>query len=527
MMTRHRLAATVLLSITLGSLAGGRALAQGPARPGDAQKQKIYTNKLHFILPVSIDEKERPKLQAVKLFAKIGNGDWKFISGASAGQKSFTYDAPEDGEYWFSVVTVDRLGQMTPADVRQEPPMLMVVVDTQPPVVEVRPVTGPNGESWLRCAVKDANPDYSSLKLTYRGADQLWHPLEQIAGVRGVFRAPGPEVSGGMVKVTVEDLAHNLTTQEVSLKQPPASDVVQTSHSTTIAVPPAKAPESPSKAADPLPKGPDPLPKGPDPLPLAPTLPIAPPPPPGPAAGKTAAAESTSARAKLPEKVEKTSLPASPGQPARQLLNTTRAAVDYHLDQVGPSGISKVEVYITSDEGKTWLRLCEDPDRRSPAEIELPGEGLFGIRLVVTNGNGFGGSPPARGEAPTCWIEVDLTSPKAQLRDIDPVAKDGALELRWTASDKNLGPEPIALFYAAKQDGPWTAIAKGLKNDGLYRWTFPREVGSQFFVRMEVTDQAGNMTRCGPSTPVVLDMTEPRASVVGVTGVSVRPLAGN
>ena len=56
--------------------------------------------------------------------------------------------------------------------------------------------------------------------------------------------------------------------------------------------------------------------------------------------------------------------------------------------------MGKVEVYLTGDGGLNWQRLQEDPDRRSPAEIDLPGEGLFGIRLVITNGNGFGGTPP-------------------------------------------------------------------------------------------------------------------------------------
>src|SRR5687768_18019653 len=43
------------------------------------------------------------------------------------------------------------------------------------------------------------------------------------------------------------------------------------------------------------------------------------------------------------------------------------------------------------------------------SEVNLPGEGQFGVRLVITNGNGFGGTPPVRGDAPTCRIEVDST----------------------------------------------------------------------------------------------------------------------
>ncbi|HWY88894.1 MAG TPA: hypothetical protein VNX28_19430, partial [Gemmataceae bacterium] len=220
--------------------------------------------------------------------------------------------------------------------------------------------------------------------------------------------------------------------------------------------------------------------------------------------------------------------PGPTGAIQRQILNTTHATIDYRIDQVGPSGVGRVEVYLTGDQGQNWQRLGEDPDRRSPAEIELPGEGLFGIRLVITNGNGFGGTPPARGDAPTCWIEVDTTVPFVQLRPIEPI-QNGCIEVRWTASDKNLPAEPITLLYRTRPDGPWQPIARNVKNDGLYRWNFPRDQGSQFFVRIEVADLAGNTAHAETPSAIVLDLTEPHASVVGVTGMSPRttPPVGN
>lgn len=221
----------------------------------------------------------------------------------------------------------------------------------------------------------------------------------------------------------------------------------------------------------------------------------------------------------------KTTVPGMPNANMPKLiLNSTHATIDYRIDQVGPSGVGKVEVYMTGDGGQNWQRLQEDKDKRSPVEIDLPGEGLFGIRLAITNGNGFGGTPPARGDAPTCWIEVDTTAPFAQLRPIDP-AQNGVMELRWTASDKNLGPEPITLHYKTRIDGPWQIIARNVKNEGLYRWTFPRDQGSQFFVKIGVNDLAGNSAHVETPNAIVLDITEPHASVVGVTGMSQRTTA--
>jgi hypothetical protein len=207
------------------------------------------------------------------------------------------------------------------------------------------------------------------------------------------------------------------------------------------------------------------------------------------------------------------------GATQRQVLNTTRVALDYRIDDVGPSGVGRVEVWMTADQGNTWKRQCEDADRHSPAEFDLPGDGLYGVRVVVTNGNGFGGRAPSPGEQPQLWIEADTAAPNVQLREVDPIAKGGNLEVRWTVNDKNLSAEPINLYYATRREGPWQPIARGLKNDGLYRWTFPRDVGSQFFVRLEAVDLAGNVARSEAPNAIVLDMTEPRTTVVGVTGI--------
>jgi hypothetical protein len=529
MQTWHRLAAwaAVLTTVVgLGPSGAGRAAAQGargPAAgvpsgwPEPPTPQKHYSKGAVLELPVSVEEAERPKLKAVQLFVKQGAGDWQFKQTADPSQQKFKFPVPQEGEYWFTLVTVDRAGNQNPPDVHQEAPMLVVVVDRTPPEVEVQPGRAASGEPLLRCTIKDDNPDYASLKASYQGPDRQWHPLEPLPGARGVFRVPSADVLAGTVRVTAADLARNVTTREVNLRGPAGKQVAAAAGPEA---PPAKA-AGPAEAEN--------------------AVPIPPPQPPAEAKAKAPAGASPAhaapggerppltTPAAEPGTVERTSYtrsaraPAAGAAPPRQVLATTHASLEYRLDQVGPSGVSKVEIYITSDEGKTWQKLCEDPDRRSPADLTLPGEGLFGVRLVVTNGNGFGGTAPGRGDAPTCWIEVDQTPPHAQLHEVDPVVKDGVLDIRWTASDKNLGPEPVSLYYAAKKEGPWLPVARGLRNEGVYHWAFPRDIGGQFFLKLEVVDQAGNVGHCVPANPVVLDMTEPRALVVGVTPVTPRP----
>src|SRR5262249_22886590 len=121
---------------------------------------------------------------------KQGAGDWVQQESGPPDLTQFTYRAPKDGEYWFSVVTITRDGRAEPADVRNEPPGLQVVVDTQEPLIEVTPATGAEGEVLLRCTLQDANPDYQTMELIYRGADQVDRTLKPLPGQQGTFRIP-------------------------------------------------------------------------------------------------------------------------------------------------------------------------------------------------------------------------------------------------------------------------------------------------------------------------------------------------
>lgn len=514
-----------------------------------------YTKNTVFHLPVQMDERTRANLREVCLYVKAGASDWVRQETGVPTMSHFSYKVPRDGEYWFSLVTIDKTGRSTPGDVSQEPPGLRVTVDTQAPVIDVQPFTNPEGELCIRCNVQDVNPDPQNIKAIYR--DQAGeHAIDAVPGIPGVFKITSRELTSQSLRVTAADLCGNSATREVNVRElaalsqganrntpkaaasgPPLDpmvhqgvplDTVRTesqkvSYPTPPVVDKAGAIQPPALASNTAPQVPNTAPVAPN-FPQVPTTTVPQTPPSSiMQTGAVVPPVPTlpQAPAVAPNNTVKVNSTTVGNAGPRQILNTAHATIDYRIDQVGPSGVSKVEVYMTADNGLNWQRLCEDPDRRSPAEIDLPGEGLFGIRLAVTNGNGFGGTPPARGDAPTCWIEVDTTAPFIQMRPIE-AAQNGVIDLRWTASDKNLGPEPITLFYKTRADAQWQVLARGVRNEGLFRWTFPRDQGSQFFVKMEVADMAGNLARAETPNPIVLDMTEPHASVVGINGVTPR-----
>lgn len=204
----------------------------------------------------------------------------------------------------------------------------------------------------------------------------------------------------------------------------------------------------------------------------------------------------------------------------RTLLNSPNVALNYRVHKVGPSGVSKVEVWVTNDQGTTWQRLCEDLDRRTPSEIQLPGEGTWGIRLVAVNGNGFGGTAPRRGEQPNFSVDIDTTNPRVVLGSIEQ-AEGQVLDIRWNAQDLNLGSAPVTIQYRTQTNQPWQLVAANVPNTGHHRWQFPPEQ-PQFYIRVHVADEAGNTTVTESPNAVAVDVTVPQLAVVGVSTANKR-----
>jgi hypothetical protein len=512
----------LLLAPVLAFATAAGAQTPVSAQPSRQPLTKTYMSKSAFYLPVIIDDRVRGSLGEIQLYVKDHpSRPWMLKEKAAPTTRGFTYHAPQDGEYWFNVVTVDKTGRMTPADLTSEPPGLVVVLDTQSPQLDVRPLPSSSAGLFVRCEVRDANPDPMKTRLEYQTADHIWRGADPVPNQMDTFVIPQQAVFNGMVRVSAMDRAGNPATREfnvgamaaaMNMASSPGHAMSETPATSALvksppSLPPATTPPEtllPDKCgpalqpADAIPTKSAVLPGG-----VNQTMPVC-----------YQTTETTTKRVSAP--AARTSGPSL----VRQLVNNTHVFLEYQIEQVGPSGVGKVEVWLTRDQGQSWNRVGEARDHKSPVEIDLPGEGLFGVRLSVSNGRGFGGAPPTAGDAADWWIEVDTTRPTAEFQGVQPAvgANDGGLVINWTAHDKNLGSEPIELYYSGHREGPWQVIAKALKNDGHYHWAVPNDVGSQAYLRLVVTDRAGNSTHCDTPQPVALDdMSRPRGHVVGVT----------
>jgi hypothetical protein len=205
-----------------------------------------------------------------------------------------------------------------------------------------------------------------------------------------------------------------------------------------------------------------------------------------------------------------------PGERPR-MTSSKRFNLDYSVDAAGPAGVEKIELWVTRSGGRDWDLDRIDEDRESPLLVEVENEGIYGFRVVIVGKNGLASQTPRSGDLADLWVGVDATKPTVEITSAayGSEAHAGQLDIRWTARDANLGNRPVTLSFSAQPDGPWTTIAASLPNNGQYYWRVDSRVPAEFYLRIEVRDEAGNVAVHRLDQPLQSAGLTPKGSIRG------------
>lgn len=202
-------------------------------------------------------------------------------------------------------------------------------------------------------------------------------------------------------------------------------------------------------------------------------------------------------------------------------ISTKRFRLPYGIDSIDPSGVGRIDLWMTRDDGKTWNNWGTDPDSKSPFPVEVQDDGRYGFRIVVQSKEGLAGLGPSSGDDADIWVNVDSQSPLVQIKSV-PYGRGseiGTLVINYAATDNYLTLKPISLAYAASPMGPWNEIESGLRNEGRYVWKVDPQAPANIYLRIEAIDQASNVGRHLLSQPVDISGLAPSGSIHGVTPV--------
>jgi hypothetical protein len=205
-----------------------------------------------------------------------------------------------------------------------------------------------------------------------------------------------------------------------------------------------------------------------------------------------------------------------PAAPLTRVVNNKRITLNFEVTDVGPSGVSGVEVWFIQD-GKGWNKV-DAPANAKSYVLGVDKEGTYGFTLLARSGNGLSHPAPRPGDQPQMWVVVDVTPPVVELMEAKLNGKPSALTvgIRWKATDKNLGRNSIRLSYAEKEAGPWKTIASNLPNSGRHDWKVPPGAPARVLLRVEATDLAGNVGRAQTPESLLLDTARPSVSILAV-----------
>ena len=556
-------------------------------------------------LPIEY-KKDRKTIRQVLLYvARNGENTWYQEAFVTPDKDAFVYVAKDDGVYWFKMVIEDLKGNKDPADLTRDPPDLKMLIDTVAPQIRVTDAKRNGEEIIIKWSVEDKFPNDAETKIHFRATENqktYWQEVERHpTSPTGVgFKCGMTE--GVTVKITAVDVAGNRT--EIT-KDFPAAGATTALSSPGVVTPAPAAPTPPAGGMSPItpaapmeiiPAGPGPLPPtGTGPIsPMAPTPPVGagpavqppiiqpyqppvtpytPPAPPAPApvqpytppaTGNTVGTPGGPAPlATMDPKAPPAAPPAQGTAPAAawtgtaptvevtraQAINYPRFDLGFDLEQRGVSGISRVDLWVTRNEGQLWQKWSQHDGKGGVIRVALDVrentqlEGNYGFRLVPVSGAGLSEREPAAGDAPDMRVVLDVTPPQVDLFPpvSDPNAPD-TLIIQWRATDKNFGDDPITLEWSDAPTGPWkpiastgndpvvqatainAPIAKRLANTGQYAWRIPAGVPARVYLKATARDAAGNVKEVVTREPILVDLTKPRAKISGIVpAVAPRP----
>jgi hypothetical protein len=180
----------------------------------------VFTKNHKFRIPFQFDQEEMQRIGAMEIELHVSTDQgqtWSKTSTADPKDGRFTYEASRNGEFWFSVRTIDQRGQPHPSGKLQAG--LKVVVDDIPPLFELRVRETTPRKVQLSWQVDDDNLDLDTLSLEFRepGSDQ-WQRVQVRAVPQG--QTAWSVAGQGLVEVrgSIKDRSGNSVSAEDAIR---------------------------------------------------------------------------------------------------------------------------------------------------------------------------------------------------------------------------------------------------------------------------------------------------------------------
>ena len=480
----------------------------------------LHSDSPSFRIPFNIqDPSSLRQIAEVHLYVSNDRGlSWQYTGATAPDQLAFPYRAPRDGEYWFAVRTRDRQDRLYPPDLEQVRPKLKVVVDTQAPAVRVQALARRGDRVEIFYEVQDEHLDLEkTLVVEYhiQGAPaNEWRQVQVAPKMRGQVSWQAGTGLPLTVRVSVADRAGNRGVAVEEIADGIAAAPRESNGPAAGAAPPPIAPadrddERPASAFEGLDNDPFAGVTGRSAPSSTGSSAASPPAPP-----REATPRPTAPRAPPAEQGPRPSAGSGP-----LIVGGARLPLSYDVQDGPAETLAAVEMWVTTDGGASWTSLGTDPDRTSPFQVDLGGDGRYGLRLVVQAQNGLGDARPTPGTPPDFEVVVDTAPPALTLESVQLGVGDqaGMLLVAWRTEEAHPSEDPIVL--SIRPDSPdaiWQQITAPMPDLGRFEWPLPTNLPARFHVRIDARDALGNASHVETREPITLDLPRPKGRILGI-----------
>ena len=141
----------------------------------------ISLNLRQFEIPFSIDSAGVRPVEVQLHVSRNQGGQWDLFASQPASGKNFLFTTQQDGVYWFATRTVDATRKSDSASSIQ--PQLIVNIDTENPLVEIKTDLKPDGKILVSLACNDQSPSVDSLRIDYSiDQSRQWNAVNDVSG---------------------------------------------------------------------------------------------------------------------------------------------------------------------------------------------------------------------------------------------------------------------------------------------------------------------------------------------------------
>jgi len=177
--------------------------------------------------------------------------------------------------------------------------------------------------------------------------------------------------------------------------------------------------------------------------------------------------------------------------------------------------VQPIALYYSTDGGSSYPNLiiaATENDGSYAWTVPALNSSTVRVRVVTTDRAGNSSSDGSNAN-----LIIDSTAPSVTLTTPNggEVLSGGTTcTITWTASDANLGSQPIALYYSTDGGSSYiNLIIAATENDGSYVWTVPTLDNVTIRVRVAASDRAGNSSSDDSNANLIIDSTAPDGTV--------------